>query len=299
MALFNLNAEPANAAPIAHAEPHDLTVPFVSQFGEDGFSLQANRSYDPNLDVLSYTWLDGDRAVGNSRTLGVSLPPGTHHLTLVVRDNAGGESRDTATVTVTPYEEIVIHPTYISAVHGGWTYGSDSTAADGSMLWQPNANAAKLAAPLANPTNYFDVSFPADPTQEYKVWVRLKAQGNGTGNDSVFVQFEGAVDGSGAAVDAIGTTDGLAVNLEECSGCGISGWGWRDEAWGTRGAIGTATVRFPAESGNRMWHTIRVQIREDGAIIDQIVFSAVKYKSTRPGAVKNDHTILMSTVPDE
>jgi hypothetical protein len=28
-----------------------------------------------------------------------------------------------------------------------------------------NANAAKLEAPLANPTNYFDVGFPADPTQ--------------------------------------------------------------------------------------------------------------------------------------
>ena len=48
-----------------------------------------------------------------------------------------------------------------------------------------------------------------------------------------------------------------------------------------------------------MWHTMRIQTREDGVMIDQIVLSAVKYKTTRPGAVKNDNTILVMTVPDE
>jgi len=297
MALFNLNKEAPNAPPIAKASPQSLTVPFVTQFDEEGLTLMGNRSYDPNLDLMSYTWLDGDTAIGNDAVLSTTLAPGTHHLTLIVRDNAGGEGRDSATITITPYEEIVIHPAYMSANHGAWTFGTDSTAADGAMVWHPNANAAKLAAPLASPTNYIDVGFPADPTQEYKIWIRLKAQNNSAYNDSVFVQFDGAVDGAGAPVYRIGTTDGLAVNLEECNGCGLSAWGWRDEAWGTRGAIGTATVRFPAEAGSRMFHTIRIQTREDGVIIDQIVLSSVKYKTARPGAVKNDATILMSTVP--
>ena len=48
-----------------------------------------------------------------------------------------------------------------------------------------------------------------------------------------------------------------------------------------------------------MWHRIRIQTREDGVIIDQIVLSANKYRSTRPGAVKNDGTILLQTIPDE
>ena len=115
----------------------------------------------------------------------------------------------------------------------------------------------------------------------------------------MFVQFDGAVDASGAPIYQSGTTDGLAVNLEECNGCGIAGWGWRDEAWGARGAIGSATVRFPAGSNNQMWHTIRIQTREDGVMVDQVVLSAVEYKTTRPGAVKNDTTILVMTVPDE
>ena len=38
--------------------------------------------------------------------------------------------------------------------------------------------------------------------------------------------------------------------------------------------------------------TIRVQIKEDGLSIDQIVLSAGKYTSVAPGALKNDTTIL-------
>ena len=92
----------------------------------------------------------------------------------------------------------------------------------------------------------------------------------------------------------IGTTSGLSVSLEECNGCGVSGWGWRDEAWGRKGATGTVTMRFPAIS-NRSRRTIRIQTREDGVMIDQIVLSSEKYKSTRPGGVKNDNVILPQT----
>jgi len=299
MAVFNRTAEPPNAAPIAKVWPHDITLPFVSQFDEEGLTLSANKSYDPNLDLLSYSWLEGEQVIGSGATLWLNLPPGTHVVTLVVRDNAGAASRDTSTVTITPYEEVVFHPAYMTVGNGAWTYGEDSTAADRAMMLHPNANAAKLEAPLANPTNYFDVGFPADPTQEYKLWIRLKAQGNNPYNDSVFVQFDDAVDANGASVYQIGTTSGLAVNLEECSGCGLSGWGWRDEAWGSRGAIGSVTLRFPRASNGRMWHRIRVQTREDGVMIDQIVLSANKYKTARPGGVKNDATILTQTVPWE
>jgi hypothetical protein len=258
-----------------------------------------NKSYDPNLDLLSYLWLDNDKAIGNASILSATLAAGTHRITLVVRDNAGAESRDTSTIVITPYEEIVMHPVYLGGANGAWTYSNDATAADGVMFWHPNANAAKLASPLANPVNYFDVLFPADPTQEYKLWIRLKAQGNNPLNDSVFVQLDGAIDGSGAAAYPLGTSSALSVNLEECSGCGLSGWGWRDEAWGSKGAVGTVTLRFPAARHGSMLHTLRVQTREDGVMIDQIVLSAKKYKSTRPGAVKNDGTILNQTVPEE
>ena len=39
-------------------------------------------------------------------------------------------------------------------------------------------------------------------------------------------------------------------------------------------------------------HTIRVQVREDGAQIDQIVLSPSRYLTSPPGGVKDDATIV-------
>ena len=52
-------------------------------------------------------------------------------------------------------------------------------------------------------------------------------------------------------------------------------------------------IRFPAGGQQR----IRLQTREDGLSIDQIVLSAEKYLTSRPGPAKNDTTILPRTLP--
>jgi hypothetical protein len=101
------------------------------------------------------------------------------------------------------------------------------------------------------------------------------------------VQFSDAVDESGAAAWPIGTTLATFVSLEECSGCGVSGWGWQDNAYGSPGALGPV-VRF-ARSGT---HTIRIQVREDGMSIDQVVLSPERYLTVAPGASRNDTTVL-------
>ena len=45
--------------------------------------------------------------------------------------------------------------------------------------------------------------------------------------------------------------------------------------------------------------TERAFLWKDGVMIDQVVLSSAKYKTTRPGAVKNDTIILWSTMPEE
>jgi hypothetical protein len=112
-------------------------------------------------------------------------------------------------------------------------------------------------------------------------------------NDSIWLQLSGAVDPAGQRAYGIGTTGGLPVNLEECSGCGISGWGWEDDGWGAVNRNGVL-LRFPQGAPQR----IRIQVREDGVSVDQIVLSAVKYRTTRPGAAKDDTVILPSTERD-
>jgi hypothetical protein len=178
------------------------------------------------------------------------------------------------------------------SLHGAWQLVADPTAAAGYRAWHPNHGALKQVEPLANPTDYFDLAFLADPTQTYKLWIRLKAEGDNWANDSVFVQFTGAKDVAGHAIYEIGTASALAVNLEECSNCGVSGWGWEDDGWGAANRNGT-TLRFPGGGPQ----TIRIQTREDGVSIDQIVLSAEKYLTARPGPAKDDHTILPHAGP--
>ena len=169
---------------------------------------------------------------------------------------------------------------------GAWSVVADATAAGGKRISNPDAGAAKRVTALASPTNYFEMTFNATAGVDYRLWIRSRAQNNFWGNDSVFVQFSDSVNSSGAAVFRIGTTSAAEMNLEDCSGCGLSGWGWQDNSWGV-GVLGPL-IRF-ATSGT---HTIRIQVREDGLSIDQIVLSSQKYRNSAPGGLKNDGTIL-------
>lgn len=108
-------------------------------------------------------------------------------------------------------------------------------------------------------------------------------------NDSVYLQFSQSATASGAPIYRIGTTSATAFVLEDCSGCAISGWGWTDNGYGL-GVLGP--LIYFDKSGPQ---TLRVQAREDGIAIDQIVLSADTYLTRPPGAVRADATILPKT----
>jgi phosphatidylserine/phosphatidylglycerophosphate/cardiolipin synthase-like enzyme len=170
----------------------------------------------------------------------------------------------------------------------GWSVVADSTAAGGARLSNPNLGAARLTTAQAAPTRYFDMSFTAAAGVPYHLWIRGKAASNSWRNDSVFVQFSDTVSSSGGSpVYRIGTTSAAAVTIEDCSGCGLSGWGWNDNSFGAM-----APHLYFASSGT---HTIRVQIREDGLSVDQIVLSRGPFLTAAPGATKNDGTLLQES----
>jgi hypothetical protein len=173
-----------------------------------------------------------------------------------------------------------------ATMSGAWTRPADSTAAGGSFVIHPDASAPKVTTASAAPANYFDLTFDAVAGVPYRLWLRSRAQNDYYGNDSVFVQFSGSVDANGAAMWRIGSTDATAVVLEDCGGCGEAGWGWQDNGYGT-GVLGP--VVYFATSGLQR---VRVQTREDGLGVDQIVLSPSRYLSQSPGRLKNDTTIL-------
>jgi hypothetical protein len=184
-------------------------------------------------------------------------------------------------------DEVVLHAAAATNVVGAWTFQPDASAASGVRLQNANFGVAKPATAAAVPAHAFDLTFQAEAGRPYYLWVRGRALDDHYGNDSVFVQFDGSVTAVGAPVSRIGTTSGEAVILEACTGCGVSGWGWTDNVYN-----GAGTPIYFANTG---WQRLRVQSREDGVGIDQIVLSAVRYATQAPGAPKNDATILART----
>ena len=138
---------------------------------------------------------------------------------------------------------------------------------------------------LSSPASYFEATFTADAGRPYHVWVRMRADGNSTSNDSVHLQFDDSLTMASSPTARIGTISSLEVILQDgSSGSAPHGWGWADNGWG---ALGT-DVYF-ATTGP---HTVRVQQREDGAVIDQIVISPDTFLTAPPGWGLDDVTIF-------
>lgn len=173
-----------------------------------------------------------------------------------------------------------------ASIAGRWSVLQDPTAAGGVALWNPDKGSAKIAPALAAPASYFEASFDAMSGVPYHIWIRLRAQGNSLSNNSVHVQFGDSVDPFGTPSYRIGTTASQEVALTPAV---LAGWGWADNS--------TATAFGPdiyfAGTGP---HTIRVQQRADGPVIDQIVLSPDTYVRNAPGTRSFDTTILASTL---
>jgi hypothetical protein len=191
----------------------------------------------------------------------------------------------------TPATDVVLYATHAPVKVGSWTVSSDLTAAEGLNLSNPDAGAAKISTALANPSSYVDFTFSAQAGIPYRLWIRGKAQGDSPYNDSAHVQFSGSVTSNGTAVYRIGTTSSAVFNLEDCFGCGIQGWGWQDNGWGI-GVLGP--LIYFQSAGTQI---LRIQTREDGLSIDQIVLSPSTYLFNSPGALRNDTVVLPLSNP--
>ena len=186
--------------------------------------------------------------------------------------------------------DIVMYASDATNLHGNWSSASDASTAGGQLLTSADNGWETANTPLASPTHYFDFTFSAPADTPYHVWFRLRAPGQSKFNDSVFAQFSDAVNAQGAAIHRIGTTNAIFVNLQSCNGCPLAGWGWIDGAyWLTQ----QVTVRF-ASAGT---HTLRVQTREDGVQLDEVVLSPSAYLSSSPGVVINDYTKVLKDPP--
>ncbi|HEX5736714.1 MAG TPA: PKD domain-containing protein [Blastocatellia bacterium] len=283
---------PSNQAPSvsASATPTSGSAPLTVSF--------ATSASDPDGFIATYHWDFGD---GESSTQAAPShlyqSAGTFTARVTVTDNGGATASNSVTITTTgslpppASGNIVLYAAEATVRAGNWQVVSDATAAGGARIHNPDRGAPKRTAALASPADYFEMTFNAQANTPYRLWIRGKAQSDYWGNDSVFVQFSGSVTSSQTPAYRVGTTSAAEMNLEDCSGCGVQGWGWQDNGWGV-GVMGPA-IYFQT-TGQQ---TIRVQVREDGLSIDQIVLSPGAYLNTSPGALKNDNMILPRSSP--
>jgi hypothetical protein len=195
---------------------------------------------------------------------------------------------DDTTILRQSLSDIVVYARDVTEFGESWELVNDPTAAGGSRLSSVNQGWSATEQPLADPTRYFDVSVQAQANVDYRVWARLSALDDNKYNDAVWLQFSGATAG-GTPRYEIGTADGLLVNLATTStATSLNGWGWADGAYWMSSAVQPSILRF-ATSGS---HQIRVQVREDGVSLDQIVLSPDTYLSSAPGNVTADTTIV-------
>jgi regulation of enolase protein 1 (concanavalin A-like superfamily) len=184
--------------------------------------------------------------------------------------------------------EVVIYASDIPAtgLNGAWQAVSATGSPNGVKLVTADSGYASTNAPLASPVHYVDVTFNADAGVPYRLWLRLQATANSKYNDAVWVQFSDArVNGSPAY--PLNSTSGLLVNLAtDGTASSLNGWGWQNGAYW----LSQSTLFTFATSGS---HTMRIQVREDGVQLDQIVLSPSKYLNTPPGPTGGDSTIVV------
>jgi hypothetical protein len=301
----------------------DFLAQFVSPSTGDwrlaSTSVYNNRATDStdigaNLGTLllaqkSSTWSTSSTSSGSTSTSSpppvtqpaVNQPPvanagGPYTATAGAATTVNGSGSTDAEAPLVRYdwhfgEDIVLRAADVPAanIHGTrWRRVSVSGAAGGVAIHNPGLGEAKKVTALAAPASYVDVNFEAASGVPYTVWLRLKAERDLSTADSLHVQFDRAVNASGAAIHRIGTTGSMRAILETCNGAGRAGWGWSDGGWCAAGT----PIYFQTAGPQR----IRIQQREDGVMFDQIVISSNVYAGKAPGPVKSDTTTVPTTL---
>ena len=215
---------------------------------------------------------------------GTKRPQGTAY-------DVGAYERVVSSTTPEPgaSAEIVLHAWRAPTIVGNWHVVADPSAAGGARIGSMDLVGKRASSVKQSSGDYFEMTFNAESGRPYRLWIRGIAERDSTANDSVYAQFTGAVNESGVPIFRLGTSSAATANLEDCSNCGLSGWGWQDNGSGTN-VLGPAI--YFATTGLQ---TIRVLVREDGFSIDQIVLSPAAYLTRAPGSVKQDTTILPET----
>ncbi|MDP9161476.1 MAG: hypothetical protein M3O09_14745, partial [Acidobacteriota bacterium] len=154
--------------------------------------------------------------------------------------------------------DVVLYASNAPVRSGTWSVLPDRSAASGYAIGNPVLGAPKLSSPQAHAANYFELTFSAYAGQPYQLWLRGKSLGQSSG---VYVQFSDSVTADGSLAYRIGSQSATSVSFSACSA--LAGWGWHGSA--------SCALGQPIYFGHTGAHTMRLQVQQDGLLLDQIV----------------------------
>ena len=122
-------AVPGNQAPVANAGP-DQTVADSDGDGVQAATLYGIGSSDADGTIVSYVWNEGATKLATGVTPIVTLPVGTHTITLTVTDDGGLSSTDTTVITV--FQPLVANAGADQTLIDGDANGSEQVTLNGT-----------------------------------------------------------------------------------------------------------------------------------------------------------------------
>lgn len=177
-----------NQLPTARAG-NDQTLTDVDNNGSESVTLDGSASTDPEGPLASFQWLNGTTVLGTTARITVTLPRGTHTLTLRVTDSQGATASDTMIVTINAPapQSLNVYHMATSASNGSHLYVKDKKL---STVWTVSGKilSAWVRLDLGAPKTVSEIRFynsatgkAANADLEYSVdgvsWTPFVAQG--------------------------------------------------------------------------------------------------------------------------
>lgn len=228
-----------NIAPVASAGEN------MKWIDEDGtgavmVTLPGSESYDPDGEIINYSWSKDGQQIAWVPDLELTLNVGDHTFVLAVTDNDGATHMKTVNVSVVSLLNTEVWlEAECTEIGANWNTHKDPGSSNGEFLMVRDGTEA-ASEPSAS-ADHLVYHFYVPEGGNYKVYGRARVPS--ADDDSFWV----------------GVNDGDWVNWNGIQGG--STWQWDHVHAGSGEAI-----LYALDSGN---HTLRVSYREDGAAIDK------------------------------
>jgi len=270
LSIITLTSDPRKGGRYGNIKPVAIagkdTIINDTQGNGINFMLNGSKSYDPDGEIIKFSWAKDGMQISTAESLSIQLGFGTHTFVLTITDNDGATSSDTIVVTVkSPFNTEIWLEAECTTVGSKWQILNDTKASGGKYL-SVNPQYEALSAPSSDPADYLVYSFNVTEEGNYKIWGRVITPS--PNDDSYWIKVD--------------TGNWIMWNNIPAT----SSWAWDD----IHNQSNDNPVTFYITAGE---HKLYICYRENGASIDKIyITNTGKTPSGLGGESQNCSTLI-------